>query len=215
MLLSEILPLKLSIVGSDTLFDVSYLCVVYAYNDCPQMNQSHHLRMGLTSHLSDAYEKLSYFMLFFLFGAESDDDESDVSDDDGSVSRFTFGPCFSLYVELFSDRVICLLSSRVILNRVSIFLIFSRSSMFSICLSSSQVILNRVSTFLIFFALLYISRSNTFLVSNSESLINLRYANFSFFFSLSPRIAAILMSLRVGLQIPSWSDILVAAPPPL
>ena len=81
-------------------------------------------------------------MLFFLLGADYDDDESDESDDDGSGSRFTFGPCFLLRVELFSDQVI--------LNRVSISLIFSHSSMFSIRLSSSQFILNQVSIFLIF-----------------------------------------------------------------
>ena len=69
-------------------------------------------------------------LLFFLLGAESDDAESDESDDDGSGSRFNFGPCFLLGVEIFSDRVICLSSSRVILNRVSIFLIFLRSSIF-------------------------------------------------------------------------------------
>ena len=39
-------------------------------------------------------------MLFFLLGAESDDDESDESDDDGSGSRFSFGQCFLLRVEL-------------------------------------------------------------------------------------------------------------------
>ena len=82
---------------------------------------------------------LFFFLFFFLLGAESDDDESDESDDDGSGSRFTFGPCFLLRVELFYDRVI--------LNRVSIFLIFLHSSMFSIRVSSSRVILNRVSRF--------------------------------------------------------------------
>ena len=70
------------------------------------MNQSHHLRMGLTSHLSDAYDVFFFFLLFFLLGAESDDDESDESDDDGSGSRFAFGSCFLLRVELFSDQVI-------------------------------------------------------------------------------------------------------------
>ena len=38
------------------------------------------------------------------FGAESDDDESDESDDDRSGSRFTSGSCFSLRFELFTDR---------------------------------------------------------------------------------------------------------------
>ena len=72
--------------------------------------------------------------------------------------------------ELFSDQVICLSSSRVILSRVSIFLIVLRSSMFSICLSSSRVILNEVLIFLIFSRSIF-SSSNIFLVSNSESLI--------------------------------------------
>ena len=56
------------------------------------MNQSHHLRMGLTSHISDAYNIFSSFLLFFFLGADSDEDESNKSDDDGSGSRFTFGP---------------------------------------------------------------------------------------------------------------------------
>ena len=89
------------------------------------MNQSHHLRMGLTSHLSDAYNTFSSFYFSFFFGAESDDDESDKSDDDGSGSEFTFGPCFLQFdVELCSDQVI--------FSRVSISLIFLRSSIFSI-----------------------------------------------------------------------------------
>ena len=63
--------------------------------------------MGLTSHLSDAYDTFFFFFLFFLLGAVSDDDESDKSDDDGSGSEFTFGPCFLQFdVELFSDPVI-------------------------------------------------------------------------------------------------------------
>ena len=116
--------------------------------------------MDLTSHLSDAYDAFLFFLLFFLLGADSDDDESDKSNYYGSGSRFTFGPFFSLRVELFSDQVICFFSSRVIINRVSILLIFSRS--------------------LIFYC------SDTVLVSNSESLINLRYANFSLIVSLLP-----------------------------
>ena len=99
------------------------------------------------------------FFLFFLLGAESDDDESDESDDDGSGSRFTLGLCLLLRFELFTDRVILSSSSQVISNQVSIFLIFPR---------------------------LIFSRSNAFLVSNSESLINFQYANFSLVVSLSP-----------------------------
>ena len=112
------------------------------------------------------------FLLFFLLGAESDDDnESDESDDDGSCSEYTFGTCFLQFdVELCSDRVIY--------SRVSISLIFLRSSIFSILCSSIRVILNRVSVSLIFSRLIF-SRSNTLLVSKSESLIYLRYANFS------------------------------------
>ena len=50
--------------------------------------------MGLTSHLSDAYDTFFFFLLFFFFDLESDDDESDESDDDGSGSRFTPGSFF-------------------------------------------------------------------------------------------------------------------------
>ena len=66
MLSSAILSLKLCIFLSDPLSNVSYLCVVYAYNDCPRMNQSHHLRMGLTIHLSDAYDTFSSFCFSFV-----------------------------------------------------------------------------------------------------------------------------------------------------
>ena len=48
--------------------DVSYFCVIYVYNDFPrtnQMNQSHHSRMGLTSHISDAYD--AFFSSCFYF----------------------------------------------------------------------------------------------------------------------------------------------------
>ena len=55
-----------------------------------------------------------------------------------------------------------------------------------------------------------VSRSNTSLVSNSESLIYLRNANFSLIVSISPCVGAILTSLYVGLKIQSWSTILVA-----
>ena len=49
------------------------------------MNQSHHSRMVLTSHLSDAYHAFSSFYIYYFLGAESDDNESDESDDDGIV----------------------------------------------------------------------------------------------------------------------------------
>ena len=76
----------------------------------------------------------------------------------------------------------CLVES--FFNWVSIFLIFSRSSIFS--------------------------QSNTFLVSNSESLINLRYANFSLIVSILPWVDAVSMLLSVGFQISSLFAILVA-----
>ena len=48
-----------------------------------------------------------FLLIDFLFsGAESDDDESDKSDDDGSGSRFTSGSCFLLRFELSTDQVI-------------------------------------------------------------------------------------------------------------
>ena len=125
---------------------------------------------------------LTALFLLFTFisiGAESDDDESDESDDDGSGSEFTFGPLFSQFdVELCFDQVIS--------SRVSISLISSQSSTFSIFCSSIRVILNRVSIYLIFSRSSIFSRSNTLLVLNSESLINLRYANFSLIVLISP-----------------------------
>ena len=59
MLSSVILPLKLRIVLSVTFPYVSYLCVVYVYNDCHQTNQNHLSKMGQTSHISDAYDAFS------------------------------------------------------------------------------------------------------------------------------------------------------------
>ena len=56
---SAILPLKFRIILSDTFFCISYLCVVYVYNDCHRTNQNHRLKMGLSSHLSDAYNNFS------------------------------------------------------------------------------------------------------------------------------------------------------------
>ena len=59
MLPSAIFPLKLRIVWSDTFSYVSYFCVAYVYNDCHQRNQNHCSKMGLTIHLSDAYDTFS------------------------------------------------------------------------------------------------------------------------------------------------------------
>ena len=74
-------------------FQCFFFCVVYVYNYCPQMNQIHHSRMGMTSHLSDACDAFSSFYFYLFLDAESDDDnKSDESDNYGSGSEFTFGP---------------------------------------------------------------------------------------------------------------------------
>ena len=63
---SEILPLKLRIVLSDPFSGVSYICVTYVYNDCHRTNYNHRSKMGLTSHLSDAYDTFSSCASFSL-----------------------------------------------------------------------------------------------------------------------------------------------------
>ena len=75
MMLSATLPFKLRIIWSGPFPDVSYSCVVYVYNDCPQTNQSHqshHSRTVLTSHLFYAYDAFSSFidslnMIFYQY----------------------------------------------------------------------------------------------------------------------------------------------------
>ena len=70
MLSSAILPLKLRIIWSGHFSNVSYFCVFYVYNDCPQMNQSHqshHSRTGLTSHLFYAYDIFTSFYFSFFY----------------------------------------------------------------------------------------------------------------------------------------------------
>ena len=76
-------------MDEDPLSCVSYLCIVYVYNDCHRMNQNHRSKMGRTSHFSDAYNAFSSSCFLFLFGVDSDDDEFDESDYYGSGSRFT------------------------------------------------------------------------------------------------------------------------------
>ena len=49
----------------DPFSDVSYLCVVNIYNDCYQTNQNHRSKMGVTSHLSDAYDAFSSSCISF------------------------------------------------------------------------------------------------------------------------------------------------------
>ena len=46
-----------------------------------------------------------FFVVFFFFALESDDDVSDKSDDEGSVSGVTSGSCVSSCFELFVERV--------------------------------------------------------------------------------------------------------------
>ena len=65
MLLSEIFPLKLRIVSSDPFPDVSYRCVTCVCNNCHEKNQSRRSKMGLTSHLSSAYDTFSYSLFYF------------------------------------------------------------------------------------------------------------------------------------------------------
>ena len=60
-------------------------------------------------------------MRIFFLALESDGDDSNESDDDGSGSGFTSGLCVSLCFELSVDQVILLLSSRLLSSRVTIF----------------------------------------------------------------------------------------------
>ena len=86
----------------------------------------------------------------------------------------------------------------------SYFLLHFELSTDRVIWSSSWVVSNRVPIFSTF------SLSNTSLVSNYKSLINFRYANFSLIVSTSPCVSAVLTSLSVGIQTPSWSATLVA-----
>ena len=52
-------PLKLRIVWLYPFTGVYYFCVAYVYNDCHWNNQNHFSKMGLTSHISDAYNAFS------------------------------------------------------------------------------------------------------------------------------------------------------------
>ena len=106
---------------------------------------------GLDESSFRCLQRFFFFVCFFFLALESDDDDSDESDDDSSGSRFTSGSWFLPRFEISIDRVIWLLSSRVWSSRVPIL---------SILLSD-------------------VSRSKTFLVSDSESLICLRWAIFS------------------------------------
>ena len=62
--------------------------------------------MGLTSHLSDAYDVFFFFVRFFFLDLESDDDDFDESDDNGSGSGLLPSLYVSLCFELSVDRVI-------------------------------------------------------------------------------------------------------------
>ena len=58
--------------------------------------------MGLTSHLSDAYDG---FLLFFFFALQSDEDVSDESENERSGSGFTSVLCIYSCFEVSIDRV--------------------------------------------------------------------------------------------------------------
>ena len=60
--------------------------------------------MGLMIHLSDAYDAF-FFILFFFFALDSNDNVSDESDDEGSVYGFTSGLYVSSCFELSVDHV--------------------------------------------------------------------------------------------------------------
>ena len=111
MLSSEILPVKLRIVRSDPLSGVSYICVVYAYNDCPQMNQSHHLRIGLTSHLSNAYDTFysSCFSFPLVLSMMTMDLTNQMMTDQGLGSLWVRAFCYVLnyfLIESFACRLV-------------------------------------------------------------------------------------------------------------
>ena len=55
------MTLKLFIILFDTFSDVSSFCVACVCNNCHQKNQNRHSKMGLTSHLSDAYDDFSSY----------------------------------------------------------------------------------------------------------------------------------------------------------
>ena len=62
--------------------------------------------MGLTTHLSDAYDSFSSSCVSFFFALEFDVDFSDdESDNEGSGSGFTSGSCISSCFEISIDRV--------------------------------------------------------------------------------------------------------------
>ena len=55
------------IVLSDPFSGVSYLCIAYVYYDCHGTNQNHRSKMGLMSHLSDAYGDFFSFCTSFFW----------------------------------------------------------------------------------------------------------------------------------------------------
>ena len=70
------------------------------------MNQNHCSKMGLTSHLSNAYDAFSSLCASFFLALESDEDNSDESDDDGSGSGLLPSSYVLLCFELSVDQVI-------------------------------------------------------------------------------------------------------------
>ena len=65
-MLSEIFPLNLCIIWLNSFTYVSSICVAYVYNHYHRNNQSRRSKMGLTSHLSVAYDAFSSSLFFSL-----------------------------------------------------------------------------------------------------------------------------------------------------
>ena len=160
-----------------------------------QMNQIHHSRMGLTSYLFYAYDAFSSFYFSFFYVPSL------------MTTNLTNQMMVDKFLSSLSVRAFCILMLNYFL--INSFLV---KSQYIFC-SSIWVILSRVWISLVFSRYSIFSRSNTLLVLNSESLINLRYANVSLIVSISPWVTAISMLLSVGFQIPSLFAILVATPP--
>ena len=92
------MPLNLRFFLSGSFSDISSFCVtcVACVYNCHQKNQSCYSKMGLTSHISDAYNAFLLFLRFFFFADE--DVSYDESDDEGSGSGFTSSLCLSSFL---------------------------------------------------------------------------------------------------------------------
>ena len=119
-------------------------------NNFHQKNQNRRLKMGLTSHLSNAYNAFFSYRVSFLLHTDPDKDVfDDESDDDGSGSRFTIESSLSalcplLFFEISVDHL-CGLSGNGVTKSICCV-----GGIFPVCI---------------------FSRSNNYLVSSSEFLI--------------------------------------------